>query len=237
MLEDDMASAVVPLPKNRALIALPTDELLDEFGAGRHSPGSGSAAALMALLSAKLSATVYKISIRRDHGDAAQFAYLLKQLEDVLVPRLKTLFQEDAEKFDEVILVRQARDLESDSAAKRRLRERALRLLRQATDIISEIVRICSQLVDYGIIAFDSGPDRVRGDSGSAISVAIAGAMSGLFILKLNLESFSEGQWATDQRATVDRLQDMILNKQAEALARIARLAPADVRSAQSSFL
>lgn len=232
-----MATALVPLPKNRALIALPTDQLLDEFGAGRHSPGSGSAAALMALLSAKLSGTVYKISIRRGHGDTSQFTYLLKQLDDVLVPRLKALFQEDAEKFDEVISVRQARDLETDPTMKRRLRERALQLLREATEIIAEIVRLCSQLVDYGVIAFDSGLNRVRGDSGSAISVAIAGAMSGLFILKLNLESFAEGRWAIEQRGLVERLQTTIMEKQADALARIARLAPGDVRSAQGSFL
>lgn len=228
-----MKATVYPLPRSRSLIAMPTDQLLDEFGAGRHSPGSGSAAALMALLSAKLSGTVYKISMKRGHGDAVQFAYLLRQLDDVLVPRLKSLFQEDAEKFDEVIRVRTARDIEKDQAIKRRLRERALQLLREATDIITEIITICSQLVDYGIIAFDSGLNRVRGDSGSAISVAIAGAMSGLFILKLNLESFADGRWATEQRQSIDKLQSNILNKQNEALARIARLSPRETPTNQ----
>lgn len=231
-----MSQSLLPLPPEKSLIALPTDELLDQFGAGRHSPGSGSAAALMALLSAKLSATVYKIAIRKKHGDTNQFEYLLSQIENVLVPRLKTLFQEDAEKFDEVIQVRLARDAESDPVLKRRLSERALGLLREATDIVMEIVEICRQLIDFGIIAFDSGMNRVRGDSGSAISVAISGAMSGLFILSLNLNAFNEGRWATQQRERLEEAQRGVLEKQADALARIARLNPGDIQPAQGYF-
>lgn len=227
----------LPLPREKALIAMPADQLLDQFGAGSHSPGSGSAVALMGLLSAKLSATVYKISIRRGHGDTSQFAYLLGQVEDVIVPRLKTLFQQDAEKFDEVIRVRVLRDTESNSVLKRRLRERALLLLREAIEIVMEIIAICEQLIDYGIIAFDAGMNRVRGDSGSAISVAIAGAMSGFFIINLNLGSFAEGRWANDQREKLAKAQQALLEKQSEALARIARLQPRESSSTQPSFL
>lgn len=232
-----MDQPTLPIPRGRALIALPADELLAEFGAGKHSPGSGSAAALMALLSAQLSATVYKIAIRKKHGDSNQFVYLLGQIENIIVPRLKTLFQDDAEKFDEVVRIRLARDTENDPILKRRLRERALRALREATEIVMEVIEICRQLIDYGIIAFDSGMNRVRGDSGSAISVAISGAMSGLFILNLNLNSFGEGRWAIEQRDRLELIQRSILDKQTDALARIARLRPDDPSPTQPSFL
>ncbi|NMW31722.1 hypothetical protein HKD42_06585 [Altererythrobacter sp. RZ02] len=231
-----MKQPALPLAKSQSLITLPADELLDEFGSGGHSPGSGSAAALMALLSAQLSATVYKIAIRKNHGDTSQFSYLLRQLEGVVLPRLKTLFQEDAEKFDEVIRVRTARDLETDLTLKRRLRARALTLLQEATEIVMEIIEICKQLIDFGIIAFDSGMNRVRGDSGSAISVAISGAMSGLFILNLNLNSFAGGKWANQQRERLEEAQRTILEKQADALRRIARLRPDESSSTQPSF-
>jgi hypothetical protein len=91
----------------------------------------------------------------------------------VLVPRLKALLQEDSEKFDQVVRVRMARDAETDPNIKRRLGERVRSLLREATDIVMEIVDICRQPNDFGIIAFDSRMNRVRGDSGSAISVYI----------------------------------------------------------------
>lgn len=231
-----MDQTIIPIPREQALIAMPADQLLDKFGAGRHSPGSGSAAALMGLLSAQLSATVYKIAIRRDHGDIGQFTYLANQVDDVIVPRLKTLFQKDAEVFDDVIRIRTLRDAETDPTVKRRLRERALRLLQEATDVVMEIITICQQLIDYGIIAFDSGMNRVRGDSGSAISVAIAGAMSGCFIMSLNLNSFASGKWASEQREKLARTQTALLEKQAEALARIARLQPSEQSTAQPSF-
>ena len=231
-----MDQPVLQLPREKALIAMPADELLDKFGAGRHSPGSGSAAALMGLLSAKLSATVYKIAMRRGHGDTSQFTYLTKQLDSVIAPRLKALFQQDAEVFDEVIRVRLLRDRETDPVVKRRLRERALRLLQDATEIVMEIVTICQQLIDYGIIAFDSGMNRVRGDSGSAISVAIAGAMSGCFIMNLNLSSFAGGKWAREQSEKLALLQTALLEKQSEALARIARLRPNDQTTDEPSL-
>jgi len=47
------------------LLARPTTELLDEFGAGNASPGSGSAAALMGLLAAKLLITVCDKSLTK----------------------------------------------------------------------------------------------------------------------------------------------------------------------------
>jgi hypothetical protein len=48
------------------LITLPTDELLTKFGAGMHNPGSGSAAALLGLVSCKLVQTVISLSHGRD---------------------------------------------------------------------------------------------------------------------------------------------------------------------------
>ncbi len=48
------------------LLEKPTTELLDAFGAGNASPGSGSAAALMGLLAVKLLITVCDKSLTKE---------------------------------------------------------------------------------------------------------------------------------------------------------------------------
>lgn len=48
------------------LMTLPTDQLLSKFGSGGHKPGSGSAAALLGLVSCKLAQTVVSLSAGRD---------------------------------------------------------------------------------------------------------------------------------------------------------------------------
>jgi methenyltetrahydrofolate cyclohydrolase len=47
-----------------AILSRPTSTLLNDFGAGRAAPGSGSASALMALLAIKLLVTVCKKTIQ-----------------------------------------------------------------------------------------------------------------------------------------------------------------------------
>lgn len=213
------------------LIALPTDQLLDQFGGGGHAPGSGSAAALMALLSAQLVSTVCKISSGR--GDDARFRYVLERIEARTIPELKRLFQKDAEDFDKVIEIRVQRDKENDPVIKRRLRDQALRLLEDSTDLVFAIADICIQLVEFGLIVFDGGSKKVRGDSGAAIGSAIAGAMSSVFIINLNLTSFQNSRWAIQRRYQAEKLYENIIAKQEDAFRRIVTLQPEVVDAIQ----
>lgn len=229
-----MEQSALPIQLPRELIVLPTNQLLDQFGGGGHSPGSGSAAALMGLLAAQLIATVCKISA--SPGVAPEFRFVLERLERRTIPDLKRLFQKDAEDFDRVIKARVSRDAEQDAVLKRRLREQALRLLEDSTDLVFEIARICLQLVDYGLIVFDGGAKKVRGDSGAAISAAIAGAMSGVFIINLNLRSFQSSRWALRRRSDVEALYAQIIQKQEDAYGRITTLQPEVVDDIQPSF-
>lgn len=200
-----------------------------------HSPGSGSAAAFMGLLSAQLTATVCKIS-SNNANEAAQFSFVLNRLEQRVIPDLKRLFQKDAEDFDKVIKTRVQRDGETDPVLKRRLREQALRQLEEATDLVFLIARHCLQLVDFALAVFDAGAKKVRGDSGAAISSAIAGAMSAVFIINLNLRSFQNSKWAIGRRREAEILHAEILDKQEDAFRRIVTLQPESINAIQPSF-
>jgi formiminotetrahydrofolate cyclodeaminase len=106
-----------------ALLDLPAGTLLEKFGSGTHSPGSGSAAALMGLLSCRLLQTVATLSLskpayRKDHP---KIELLASTIRDKREPALRSLFQKDAEAFDQVFKARVARDeAPKDSSERRR---------------------------------------------------------------------------------------------------------------------
>lgn len=78
------------LPADIPLMERPTGVLLNDFGAGQASPGSGSAAALLALLAAKMVITVCEISIKKaecekHHRDFLQIVTIVR---DDIEPKL-----------------------------------------------------------------------------------------------------------------------------------------------------
>lgn len=219
------------------LLTLRTDTLLDKFGSGGHAPGSGSAAALMGILAAKLVVTVGQLTLARseyrDHHarvEASCNEIILK-----LVPALEALFQEDAEVFDKVISARQARDKATDAREKRKLAELALEELRTATAIPFQIAETCLELIDHAATVFDAGFKAARGDTGAAISSAVAGVLASVFVINLNLKSFKGSYWARRQRKACDYLQKIVTDKHQAALQRVMQLRADDLASLSAS--
>lgn len=184
------------------LLSLPASKLLEKFGAGSHKPGSGSAAALHGLLACKLISTVVQLTSDREKysGVSAEMRVISEQLHSVYEPELAKLFQEDSEVFDRVIQLRRARDAVSDASERRRLNESHLAELRLATDIPVKISRTCLSVARSGLIVFDIGFRAARGDSGVAISSAVAGANGALCVAYLNLTQFRGAE--VDHHAT-----------------------------------
>jgi len=212
----------MPLPS--ILLQKPTNELLDAFGAGQASPGSGSAAALMGLLAAKLIVTVCTKSLEKpDCKDEKAFRYITEQVEKELEPKLKKLFEQDAHDFDQVVALRKQRD-SNDKQEKTALSRRANELLESATDCAIEITDLCMKLIDHGIIVFNTGWHAVRGDSGAAISAAVAGVMSGIFIINLNLKALKERKYAEEKLQKCNELYAGLQNKQASAFGCVTSL-------------
>jgi formiminotetrahydrofolate cyclodeaminase len=211
---------------NQALIKLPTDKLLSKFGSGGHKPGSGSAAALLGLVACKLTQTVVSLSAGRDQyqGVEAQLTLANQDILEDIEPILMAAMQEDSEQFDRVIGARRLRDAEVDRQKKRVLSERALGELRDATDIPIRIAETCLKLAEKAIVVFDLGFKAARGDSGVAISSALAGASGATAIIYLNLTSFKGGEWAVQARSKADELSLRTQTLQVELLERITRL-------------
>ncbi len=196
-------------------LSLPATELLDEFGAGKHKPGSGAAAALMVLLSVKLSKTVSSLTCKRLEGrpvvtDCREY---IERINEDSSPQLEELFREDCEVFHKVIACRRARDeaKRNDDIPEYRKQSRlAQKHLRRATDIPLSIARLAMEAYAIAVDLFARGFQSARGDSGAAASVALSAAKSSLFICYLNLTSFRESQWSIRKRNEIDELRAQV---------------------------
>jgi formiminotetrahydrofolate cyclodeaminase len=209
------------------LIELPTNKLLQKFGSGGHKPGSGSAAALLALVSCQMLRTVITLSNGRDEyaGVKDQLTLVNQTMANELEPYFLHAIQEDSIRFDRVILARQARDAaEKGSKERKQLADKALSELKDATEIPMKIAELSVQLADETLSVFDLGFKSARGDSGVAISSALSAASSAISIIYLNLTSFKGSEWARETRLKADGISRRLQSLQIELFSRIDRL-------------
>lgn len=213
-------------PEFTTLIELPTVRLLEKFGAGSHKPGSGSAAALLSLVACKLLQTVIELTNGREKyaGVSQQLTLSNRDLLADVEPSLNDAFQRDSEQFDRVIQTRVARNREKNEKVRKKLREKHLRELRKATELPLQIIRDSLTVAEHGFTVFDLGFQAARGDSGVAISAALAGASGALSVVYLNLTYFNEGEWARKIRAEAEDLSQSIQDLQLQLFNRLEKL-------------
>jgi formiminotetrahydrofolate cyclodeaminase len=221
--QDPQASNVTPEIPN--FLQLPTQALLDEFGAGKHKPGSGSAAALLGLVACKMMQTVVTVTLR-NATYTENFAQL-KFVDSVVSghePFFREAIQRDSIQFDRYHRAAIARRESVDSSERRRLADRARQELMPATQIPLEIAEHGLDTAEKGLVIYDLGARYARGDSGVAVSSALSCCSGALFIVYLNLLQFREGQWATTTRASADRIAERYQLLQLEQFRRVSRI-------------
>lgn len=198
-----------------ALITLPTDELLARFGDEKPTPGSGCAAALMGLLAASLVCAVARLTQEKAQtdGDRRRAGLILGVTEGRLTTALKDAFQRDAELFEKVVELRKQRDKTEDPNARRRLARAASAELGPATEILFEMTDRCFEIIDNGIALYDIGYKAARGDTGAALSAAVAAISSAIFVVSLNAKT-SRAAWAPDAMKRVDEVQAKLARQQ-----------------------
>ena len=213
------------------LLDLKARELLEQFGAGNHKPGSGSAAAMNGMLACQLAITVIKLT--SDHHEKYQrtlsrLEQLQSRLTRVLEPRLQTLFNEDSSLFGEVFNARQFRDEANRGSKAWWDRERIhLSKLKSATDLPIEIAELCLEASHIATEIFDIGYRSARGDTCVALSSAVSAAKGAIAVIFLNLRSFRKDdwpEWQEETRASAIRLKQAIEAVEGELSVRVACL-------------
>lgn len=226
------------LPIKEELLSRPTNQLLNDFGAGRASPGSGSAAALLSLLSAKMINTVCEISAKKPEceGSKKEFEFIIKTIKDEIEPRLKQLFELDAKDFEEVVRLRVERDKADGQTEKTKYTKKSLDLLETATNYTFEVGEISIRLMGFGVLMFEKGWHAVRGDSGVSLSAAMSGVMSAIFIANLNLKTLKKRKYAKDNMVRCQSLQDSLSRLQAQAFSCVTTISSESISSIQFEF-
>lgn len=225
-------------PEIPNFLQLPTQTLLDEFGAGKHKPGSGSAAALLGLVACKMMQTVVTVTLRnRDYSENfTQLQFVGSILSEQHEPFFREAVQRDSVQFDryhEAVIAKRA---SADPAERRRLTDRARQELMPATQIPFEIAEHGLDTAERGLIVYDLGARYARGDSGVAVSSALSCCSGALFVVYLNLLQFREGQWATTMRASADLIAERYQTLQVEQFRRVSRIQAEGVPDPQLSL-
>ncbi|AZE00996.1 cyclodeaminase/cyclohydrolase family protein [Pseudomonas chlororaphis] len=217
------------------LLERPASQLLNDFGVGKASPGSGSAAALLSILAAKMVITVCNISSRKDEclPYHKNFSFILSKVTKEIEPRLRDLFESDARDFERVVELRVQRDSAVDANEKAKCSRESLDLLQVATDYTFEVAELSLSIMGYGINMFDDGWHAIRGDSGVAISAAMSGVMSSIFIINLNLKTLRRRKYALDNLKRCQAIQSRLEELQLKAFSCVASISSESLKSIQ----
>ncbi len=253
-----MSGEVVHSGSEKVLLDQSANKLLDDFGSGKAAPGSGSAAALMGILSGKLVTTVCSLSLDKaqnerkvaDEGKQAvdsaryvpyenEYKYVKEDISQSIEPKLKRLFEDDAKRFEEVVRLRKEAirvGLLGDKNAKSELDSKSKDILEEVTQFVFEMAEQSFKLISHGNFVFDRGYSAVRGDSGAAISAAIAAVTSCIFIINLNLKVLSRRKFAKEKKLECDDLYARLQRVQYQSFTRVGALGSEALKSIQDSF-
>jgi formiminotetrahydrofolate cyclodeaminase len=207
-------------------LELPARQLLEEYGSGRHVPGSGSASALSALIAIELMRTVCKLTLTKPkYKDShSRLEYIQIRLETEFKPKLTELFKQDIEAFNRVSVYRRQRDGSKDTKEKKRLNAESLKEQKQATEIPLEICRLCLEMLPLSLAIFEEGFKSARSDSGVAISNLLSSISGGLFIIFLNLKSYSKSRWLDNTKRNAEELTREFYRYQTRAFTKVLEL-------------
>jgi formiminotetrahydrofolate cyclodeaminase len=192
------------------LMDLPLRQLLEKFAAGKHKPGSGSAVALLGLISCALSRTVIALTDGKEkYADVqGELNEILSELRERIQPLLEDAFVADSISFDRVIKARNHRDEAKDHAEWWKRSHLALNELDRASSIALNIANNCLKLSELAINIFDKGFKSAQGDSEVAIEAALAGAKGALSVVYLNLKDFRGEEHA---KKTLDEAEQLAI--------------------------
>ena len=198
---------------------------MNRFGAGRASPGSGSASALLALLAAKMELTVCEISSGKEEcsENRTDFEFIRNEIFDKIEPNLKQLFEDDARDFERVVELRKARNRARTPNAKSAKQREALDLLEVANGYAIGIAEDGLRLMEFGILLFETGWHAIKGDSGVAISSSMASVMSCIFVINLNIETLKRRKYALEAKVQLDSIESRLTRLQARAFSCITQ--------------
>ena len=202
----DPKEKVLGMPKvDGALVLRPTFDFVDEVSRDTPAPGGGSVAALAGALGGALAGMVANLSVGKgefdDHYEKlSAIADRAQLVKDALVSGV----DEDTQAFDSVIdAMRMPKDTEAERAERAVAMEKGYK---KATRVPLETVKHCK---DALLLCREMGgmadPEMVS-DVGTGAHMAVAGAHSAAYNVRINLRHISDDSFNSEMRESVQAL-------------------------------
>jgi formiminotetrahydrofolate cyclodeaminase len=205
---------------------LPANQLLEQYGAGNHLPGSGSAAAFSGLIAVEILRSTCKSTIANPLMGAqkSSFEYILLRIEDDYRKKLVELFNEEIAIYDSIHQLKLKREKSIDKKEKDQIQKEILEKEKSAVQIPIGICKICTIIMDYAFTVFENGAKETRGDAGVAISNLLSSIQGSLFVIFLNLKSHRPSKWLDDVKQQAERLTRDYHKVQSQAFKNVVEL-------------
>jgi len=180
-------------------------ELLAAFRAPEPTPGGGSASALAGAVGASLLAMVAALPKSRAETDEdARRLHAAGERCAAVSDRLAALMDQDSRAYDEVVA---AFKLPKATDAEKSTRTiRIQEALRGATEVPLEVMRVCGEAIEQGVVIAQFGNANARSDVQVGLELLRAGLRSANLNVEINLESLKDAAYVLAVRAEAHRL-------------------------------
>ncbi len=225
----DPDEKVLGMPKvEGALVLRPTFDFVDEVSRDTPTPGGGSVAALAGALGSALAGMVANLSVGKGEFDdryeqLCSIAERAQQVKDALVRGV----DEDTQAFDSVIdAMRMPKDTEAERAERATAIEEGYK---KATQVPLETVEHCRDALLLCREMSELADPEMVSDVGTGAHMAVAGAHSAAFNVRINLRHISDPTFNDGMRASVRALLDECEGLKAEVVTRVEKILSRDV--------
>lgn len=218
------------------LLSKSLETLLEDFGRGNATPGSGSAAALLALLASSTICALAKLTHekRKNLEKKKELQSIFNNLEEEISPNLKRLFERDTEVFQRSIDARVHRDklnkeleeIENIPENKEIIEEKeslikisqntANTTLKEANDTLFEIISYSVKVFDHSCRMWSIGLTYAKGDAGAGINSSLAAVSTCLLVAHVNVQTAIKDKlaWVHDAKMKCDTIQELLHDMQ-----------------------
>lgn len=227
--------------EKKPLLEFNVDELLIQFGMGKPTPGSGSAAALQVLVATQLLRTVIQLTGKPKFKPSydewlPDLQQINAEIKTRIYSELKELFQEDSDQFDKYIQLFKEHERELNLQIKVKRYNAMLKQLKVVTECAIALTKLCVEIGDFAVYVFDHGFRDARGDSAVALNSAVASTGGCLVIIELNLLSFKWDDWTEEIRLQLRELKAAHNGLIVKAAQCLKSLEEENVRKHESSY-
>lgn len=196
----------LPTTDPEALIAMRTEDLVNEVSRDTPAPGGGSIAALAGSLGAALSSMVSNLTIGKKGYEAVERDLLnLAEKAQDLKDKLLRAVDEDANAFNAYM---EARRLPQNTPEEKRIREQAIQDgLKEAIYVPLNTAKLSFEALQVAAEVVEKGNVNSVTDAGVGAQIAYTGIIGGIFNVLINMPSIKDTQFIDETKSTCDDLE------------------------------